>query len=107
MLKIIWNKLKPQAEKIIVEEKAGFRAGRNTTEHIFNLRVLCKKHLHHLLELDHVFIHSKKAFNRVWHAALRATMKTYNISANLCDKATSAVLFNGSIEDCFQTTVGV
>ena len=28
MLKIILNKLKPQAEKIITEEQAGFRAGR-------------------------------------------------------------------------------
>ena len=41
-------------------------------------------------------------------------MKKYNISTNLTrviknlyDKATSAVLFNGSIGDCFRTTVGV
>ena len=33
-LKIIPNRLKPQAEKIIVEEQAGFRAGRVTTEQI-------------------------------------------------------------------------
>ena len=32
MLKIILNKLKPQAEKIIAEEQAGLRAGWNTTE---------------------------------------------------------------------------
>ena len=31
MLKIILNRLKPQAEKTIVEEQAGFRAGRSTT----------------------------------------------------------------------------
>ena len=37
MLKIILNKLKPQAENIIAEEQAGFRAGRSTTEQIFNL----------------------------------------------------------------------
>ena len=56
----------------------------------------------------------KKAFNRVWHAALWATMKKYNISANLIqvirnlyDKATSAVLFNRSIGDRFRATVGV
>ena len=36
---------KPQAEKFIAEEKAGFRAGRSTTEHIFNLRILCEKYL--------------------------------------------------------------
>ena len=56
----------------------------------------------------------KKAFDRVWHATLWATMKKYNISTNLIqdiknlyNKATSAVLFNGSIGDWFRTTVGV
>ena len=42
MLKIILNKLQPQTEEIIAEEQAGFRAGRSTTEQIFNLRILCK-----------------------------------------------------------------
>ena len=37
MLKIILNRLKLQAEKIITEEQAGFRAGRSTTEQIFQL----------------------------------------------------------------------
>ena len=36
MLKIILNRLKSQAEKIIAEEQTGFRAGRSTTEQIFN-----------------------------------------------------------------------
>ena len=45
MLKIILNRLKPQAEKIIAEEQAGFRAGRSTTEQIFILRILCDKYL--------------------------------------------------------------
>ena len=31
-LKIIQNRLEPQAEKIIAEEKAGFRAGRSTKQ---------------------------------------------------------------------------
>ena len=43
MLKVILNRLKPQAEEIIAEEQAGFRAGRSTTEQIFNLRILCEK----------------------------------------------------------------
>ena len=34
MLKIILNRLKPQAAKIIAEEQAGFREGRSTTEQI-------------------------------------------------------------------------
>ena len=70
MLKVILNRLKPQAEEIIAEEQTGFRAGRSTTEQIFNLRILCEKYLQHQQNLYHVFIDFKKAFDRVWHAAL-------------------------------------
>ena len=107
MLKIILNRLKPQAEKIIAEEQAGFRARRSTTEQIFNLCILCEKYLQHQQDLYHVFIDFKKAFDRVWHAALWATMKKYistkliRVIINLYDKATSAVLFNSSIGDWF------
>ena len=83
MLKIKMNRLKPQAEKIIAEEQAGFRAGRSTTEQILNLRILCEKYLQHQQDLYHAFIDFKKAFDRVWHAALWATMKKHNISAKL------------------------
>ena len=116
MLKVILNRLKPQADEIIAEEQAGFRAGRSTTEQIFNLRIVCEKYLQHQQNLYHVFIDFKKAFDRVWHAALWATMRKYNIrlSANLdrtieqlYDKATSAVQMNGSIGEWFRTTVGV
>ena len=114
MLKVILNRLKPQAEEIIAAEQAGFRAGRSTIEQIFNLRILCEKYLQHQQNLYHVFIYFKKALDRVWHAALWATMRKYNISANLVrtieqlhDKATSAVQMNGSIGEWFRTTVGV
>ena len=114
MIKIILNRLKPQAEKIIAEEQAGFRAGKSTTEQIFNLRILCEKYLQHQQDLYRVFIDFKKAFDRVWHAALWATMKKYKISTNLIrviknlyDKTASAVLFNSSIGDWFRTTVRV
>ena len=106
--------MKPQAEKIFAEEQAGFKAEGSTTEQIFNLRILCEKYLQHQQDLYHVFIDFKKAFDRAWHAALWATIKKYNISTNLIrvirnlhDKATGAVLFNSSIGDWFQTTVGV
>ena len=49
MLKVILNRLKPQAENIIAEEQAGFRAGRSTTQQIFNLLILCEKYLQHQL----------------------------------------------------------
>ena len=56
-----------------------------------------EKYLQHQQDLNHVFIDFKKAFDRVWYAALWATMKKYNISTNLIqviknlyNKATSA-----------------
>ena len=113
MLKIMLNRLKPEAE-IIAEEQAGFRPGRSTTEQIFNLRILCERYLQHQQDLYHVFIDFKRAFDRVWHAALWATMRLYDINTNLInaiqnlyDKATSAVCFNGSTGYWFRTTVGV
>ena len=59
MLKVILNRLNPQAVEIIAEKPAGFRAGRNTTEQIFNLRILCEKYLRHQQNLYHVFIDFK------------------------------------------------
>ena len=88
MLKIILNRLKPEA-------------GCSTTEQIFNLRILCETYLQHQQDLYHVFIDFKKAFDRVCHAALWAAMRLYSINThvinaiqNLYDKATSAVCFN-------------
>ena len=56
MLNIILKRLKPQVEKIISEEQAGFRAGRSSTEQIFNLCIVCEKCLQHQQDLYHVFL---------------------------------------------------
>ena len=61
-------------------------------------KILCKKYLQHQQDLYHVFIDFKKAFYRVWHAILWATINKYNISTNLIQ-----VIKNFY----FQTTVGV
>ena len=86
----------------------------NFVDLLWILRILFGKYLQHQQDLYLVFMDLKKAFDRAWHAALWATMKKYNISANLIrviknlyDKVTSAVLFNSSIGGWFRTTVGV
>ena len=70
MLRIILNRLRRQAEEIIAEEQAGLRTGRITTKQIFSLRILCERYFQHQQDLYHVFVDFKKAFDRVWHAAL-------------------------------------
>ena len=105
VLKIILNRLKPQVENIISEEQAGFRHGRSTIEHIFNLRILCEKHLEHQINIYHVFVVFKKSFDRVWHEALWATINKFKISRKLIDtiqsiyeKSMRAVLVQGATE---------
>ena len=92
ILKIIVNRLNPQAEKIIAEEQARFRSGRITTEQIFNLRVLCEKYSQHQQDIYHVFIDFKKAFDRVWHEALWTTMKKYIMGQKLTNPSSSCTL---------------
>ena len=70
MLRVILKRLVNQAEQILEEEQAGFRSQRNTTEQIFNLKLLVEKHLEHQKERFHNLIDFKKAFDRVWHDAL-------------------------------------
>ena len=104
LLRIILNRLKFQAKDIIAEEQAGFMKGRSTVEQIFNLRSITEKYQEHQQELFHVFIDFKKAFDRVWHQALWATMHKYNINKTLIalieelyDHATSSVYLDGDI----------
>ena len=104
ILRVLLNRLKSQAEETIKEEQAGFRSRRSTAEQIFNLRILCEKYMQHQQSLYHVFVDVKKAFDRVWHAALWATMRLYNINDNLIrtigclyNKATSAVYHDNNI----------
>ena len=113
VLNIILNKMNPQAEKIIADEQAGFRARGITTEHIFNRRILGEKHFQYHQDLYNVFIDSKKAFDKVWHAALMATLKRYisasliRVTKHLYYKATSAVPSDGSIGKWFSKTAAV
>ena len=101
MLKVALNRLKSQAEEIIAEEQAEFRAGKSTTEQLFDLRILCARYFQHQQNLYHFFIDFKNAFSRVWLAALRATIQ------QLYDKTTCTVQMNGSRGEWFRTTVGV
>ena len=114
MLRILLNRPKPQAEEVIKEEKAGFRAGRSTTEQIFKLRILSEKYLQQQQSLYHVFVDSKKAFDGVWQADLWASMRLYNINDKLIrtieclyNKATSTVYHDNNTGEWFRTTVGV
>ena len=104
MLRIILNRLKGKAEKLLSEEQAGFRPKRSTTEHIFNIRPLIDKHVDHHQDLYHNFTDFKKAFDLVWHKRLWRVMQIYNIDERLVTlleslhgPSTSEVLHEGLV----------
>lgn len=61
MLKVILNILKPQAEEVIAEEQAGFRAGCSTIEQLFIFKIFYEKQLQHQQDLYHL------ALTCIWH----------------------------------------
>ena len=69
--------------------------------------------LQHQQNLYYVFMDFKKVFDRVWHAALWATMRLHNINDNLIrtigclyDKVISTV-YHDNLVEWLQTTIGV
>ena len=67
----------------------------------------------HQQNLYHVFVDFKKAFDRVWYAALWAPMRLYNINANLIrtteclyDKETNVVCYDNNIGEWLRVTTG-
>ena len=56
LLRIILNRLIPQAEDILAEEQAGFIKNRSTTEHILNCRLIMEKHIDQQRQVYHNFI---------------------------------------------------
>ena len=112
MLNIILNRLKPQAEKIIAEEQACFRAARSTTDQILNLRILCEKYLQHqhlpcLHRLQEGLRQCLACSFMGNHEEVEHRTNLFQIIKNLYNKASSVVLFNSSIGDWFRTTVEV
>ena len=81
MLKIRLNILQQQAKK----NRQASQQERVPQSRASNLRILSEKYLQNQQDpYYHVFfIDLKKAFDRVWHAALWSVMKKYNISTTL------------------------
>ena len=114
LLKIILNRLQPQAEAILAEEQAGFRKGRSCAEQIFNLRLVCEKYRELGKPVYHTFVDYKKCFDRIWQEGLWAVMRRFNIErgivnsiAALYEASRSVVLSGGDYSECFPTSVGV
>ena len=76
--------MKPNIEKQMTKELAGFRPSRGTIEQIFLLRLLTEKHTELLGgELYLIFIDFKKAVDHVCHQAMWIIMHHFGLAPKL------------------------
>ena len=114
LLQIILSRLKTQAESVLAEEQAGFRAGGSATEKILNLRIICENYIAHNKELHHNFVDFTKALDTVWDHGLWAVLGKYNISKSvinciefLYQLTKDAALTEDILSSWLSTTTGV
>lgn len=114
LLKIIQKRITPRIEEVLSDSQAGFRRGRSTVEQITTLRLLNEKARDTGKMIFHNFIDFRKAFDRVWHAALWHTMRKYNIGEGitslvqkLYESSRSKVLVGDQYSEWFKTNIGV
>ncbi len=76
LTRILNDRLMKIAEQILLEQQAGFRKGRGTTDQIFCVRQIIEKHLEHGKALYMAFIDLKKAYDSVSRLLLMAILST-------------------------------
>jgi len=68
--------------RIVVEEQAGFRAGRSTIDQIFVARQLSEKSFEMNRTLYDNFVDFKQAFDSVWQRVMPSSEKLWDTGAN-------------------------
>ena len=112
LLRIIADWIKLQVENILAEENAGFWAGCNTVEQIYNSWTLCEKYRDHQWEVHHNFIDCiKKGFDRAWRKGRHflCNEETYHqaqtiiqLVESLCAGAAHAVMVDNTVLEWFR-----
>ena len=103
-----------EANNILVENQAGFRAGYSTTDYIFVLNALTEILKTKKMKLFCSFIDFSKAFDSVWRVGLWRKLiskningKKFNVIYNMYTGITSCVSYNGDRSTYFPCLRGV
>lgn len=114
LARILNNRLKTLAERILPETQAGFRPSRSTIDMIFTLRQLQEKCREQHQPLYMAFIDLSKAFDRVSRELLWDVLARYGcpdkfirILRLLHDNMLARVITNGDCSGPFNVTAGV
>ena len=103
-----------EMEERLVDEQAGFRAGRACVDQIFILNEVLTSRRRKGLKTFCCFVDVKKAYDRVWRDGLWAALwqkgvrgKMWRVIKNYYDQVESCVYVNGGQTEWFEVNVGV
>jgi hypothetical protein len=112
--KVLTNRMKEYAEEILGDQQCGFRANRSTTDQIFTLRQVLEKCYEFGIDLHHLFIDFKQAYDSVDRKKLYETMlefgipyKLVRLSAMTLANSRSCIRVEGDISDDFRVESGL
>ena len=114
MLMVLMTRMRSKLENEVSRCQAGFRSGRGTRDHIFNLQQLIRKCIEVQHELRISFIDYSKAFDCVKHEHLWRTLEDLGFGGHLIELIKSlyvgqesAVRIEGGISKWFEVQRGV
>jgi hypothetical protein len=81
--RILYSRIAPKVDPLILDSQSGFRPQRSTIDHIFALRRICEEANAHKLPLVVLFVDFNKAFDSVDRTKLPWILSTYGIPAKL------------------------
>ena len=109
LAKIILNRIKIIAEKLLPESQCGFRPGRSTTDMIFTLRQLQEKAIEQQQALYVVFVDFAKAFDTVDRDTLWKVLELYGCPGKIVkiikyfhEGMSGKVSIGGDVSDTFK-----
>ena len=114
LLKIIMGRLRKKMEAEINEVQAGFRQGRGTRDHSFNMKIIIEKCREFNINLYSCFIDYSKAFDCVQHQKLWSIMTDMGFPAHVVQLINmlyvdqqATVRIDGEISNRFDIIQGV
>ena len=111
---ILRKRLLPYSETTIGEYQSGFREGRSTTDQLFNIRQILEKCKEYNIELHHLFVDFKAAYDSVNRNKLWRVMEEFGIPSKLISLvkvtlrgANSRVRIRNKLSDVFDIEEGL
>lgn len=111
---VLYERIRPYAEKCVGTYQTGFQKGRFIVDQVFTLRQILEKTREHNIDTYHLFIDFKSAYDSVIRSKLYQAMNELQIPSKIIRmvkatmaKVTCKVRIQNELSEPFETTRGI